>query len=122
MILGRPFLNTGRALIDVFTGKLMLRIDEEHVTFDVLKFVKHSVDYASFSRIDIIYTILHESAECMLLNYPVESCLMMTDEINLTSVEVNEGKRWKDANMMYMTLRTCFYETIERTSLTRFLI
>ncbi|XP_050207516.1 uncharacterized protein LOC126656934 [Mercurialis annua] len=37
MILGRPFMNTGRALIDVHAGKLTLRIDEDSVEFDMKK-------------------------------------------------------------------------------------
>lgn len=35
LILGRPFLATGRALIDVQEGKLTLRVNEEHVTFNI---------------------------------------------------------------------------------------
>jgi len=34
LILGRPFLATSRALIDVLDGKLTLRVADEHVTFD----------------------------------------------------------------------------------------
>ncbi|XP_050211760.1 uncharacterized protein LOC126661920 [Mercurialis annua] len=40
MILGRPFMNTGRALIDVHGGKLTLRIDEEMVEFDMKKVMR----------------------------------------------------------------------------------
>ncbi|XP_022897557.1 uncharacterized protein LOC111411238 [Olea europaea var. sylvestris] len=35
MILGRPFLATGRALIDVQEGKLTLQVNEEQVTFNI---------------------------------------------------------------------------------------
>ncbi|XP_055960120.1 uncharacterized protein LOC130014966 [Mercurialis annua] len=35
MILGRPFMNTGRALIDVHAGRLTLRIDDDKVEFDM---------------------------------------------------------------------------------------
>jgi hypothetical protein len=35
LILGRPFLNTARALLDVFDGKITLRVEEESVTFNV---------------------------------------------------------------------------------------
>ena len=40
LILGRPFLKTGQALIDVAAGKLTLRIDEETLVFDMDKAVK----------------------------------------------------------------------------------
>ncbi|XP_076929179.1 uncharacterized protein LOC143593433 [Bidens hawaiensis] len=35
LILGRPFLATARALIDVCTGRLTLRVGDEEVTFDI---------------------------------------------------------------------------------------
>ena len=37
LILGRPFLATARALIDVHKGNLILRINDEQVTFNVYK-------------------------------------------------------------------------------------
>ena len=40
LILGRPFLVTGRTLIDVQQGKLVLRVEEDEVTFDVFKPMK----------------------------------------------------------------------------------
>ena len=40
LILGRPFLAPGRTLIDVQQGKLVLRVGEDEVTFDVFKPMK----------------------------------------------------------------------------------
>ena len=40
IILGRPFLNTGRALIDVHEGKLTLRVGNESVEFHMSKMMK----------------------------------------------------------------------------------
>ncbi|XP_022003224.1 uncharacterized protein LOC110900652 [Helianthus annuus] len=42
LILGHPFLATARALIDVCTGRLTLRVDDEEVTFDIGKSMQHS--------------------------------------------------------------------------------
>ncbi|KAK1429674.1 hypothetical protein QVD17_11888 [Tagetes erecta] len=42
LILGRPFLATSRALVDVFEGKLTLRVDEEEVVFSIEKSMKHT--------------------------------------------------------------------------------
>ncbi|GKC22577.1 hypothetical protein Tco_1024727 [Tanacetum coccineum] len=36
MILGRPFLRTGRALIDVYGEEIILRVDDEAITFKVV--------------------------------------------------------------------------------------
>ncbi|XP_076904480.1 uncharacterized protein LOC143559945 [Bidens hawaiensis] len=41
LILGRPFLATARALIDVCTGKLTLRVNDEQVTFDIGRSMQH---------------------------------------------------------------------------------
>src|SRR5262245_4867092 len=40
IILGRPFLATGRALIDVQKGELTMRVQDEQVTFNVFKTMK----------------------------------------------------------------------------------
>ena len=41
IILGRPFLETRRALIDVQKGELRLRVQEEDVTFKVFNAIKY---------------------------------------------------------------------------------
>ena len=42
IILGRPFLETGRAMIDVQMGELKLRVQEDEVKFNVFEAVRHS--------------------------------------------------------------------------------
>ncbi|KAI3773993.1 hypothetical protein L1987_48534 [Smallanthus sonchifolius] len=42
IILGRPFLATAKALIDVYSGRLTLRVDEEEVTFYVGRSMQHT--------------------------------------------------------------------------------
>ncbi|XP_022893882.1 uncharacterized protein LOC111408347 [Olea europaea var. sylvestris] len=44
LILGRPFLATGRALIDVQEGQLTLRVNEEEVRFNIYQAMKYSDD------------------------------------------------------------------------------
>ena len=41
IILGRPFLCTAKAIIDVFDGKITLRVGDENITFDIVKFMRH---------------------------------------------------------------------------------
>ena len=50
LILGRPFLNTSKAIIDVFEGTLTLRVDKEHATFNLTKSMKftHAQDDIDF--------------------------------------------------------------------------
>ncbi|KAK4707054.1 hypothetical protein R3W88_033393 [Solanum pinnatisectum] len=44
IILERPFLATGRALVDVESGKLKFRVNEDEVTFNICKSMKHPSD------------------------------------------------------------------------------
>ena len=41
VILGRPFLATGRAMTDVQRGELKLRVHEDEVKFNVFEAVRH---------------------------------------------------------------------------------
>ena len=44
IILGRPFLATGRALINVKKGELKLRVQDDEVTFNVFKSMRHPTE------------------------------------------------------------------------------
>lgn len=61
ILLGRPFLATGRALIDVQEGKLILRVQDEQVTFNILKSIKYSSEPDDCFRVDLIDHIVAES-------------------------------------------------------------
>ncbi|GKC09170.1 reverse transcriptase domain-containing protein [Tanacetum coccineum] len=55
LILGRPFLRTTRALIDVYGEELTLRVDDEAITFKVGQTSRYSYnDAVSINRIDVI--------------------------------------------------------------------
>ena len=58
IILGRPFLATRRAWIDVHKGELRLRVQEEEVTFRVFNAIKHPHDNDSCFRVDVTKTIV----------------------------------------------------------------
>nr|GFA58058.1 hypothetical protein [Tanacetum cinerariifolium] len=66
LILERPFLRTGRALIDVYGEELTLRVDDEEITFNFVQTSKHSYkDVESINRIDVIdvaYPIISSSS------------------------------------------------------------
>nr|GEU65913.1 reverse transcriptase domain-containing protein [Tanacetum cinerariifolium] len=56
LILGRCFLKTGRALIDVHKGKLTLRIENEAITYNLDQTVRYSANYNKMTanKIDVI--------------------------------------------------------------------
>jgi len=45
LILGRPFLRTSKALIDMDGGEMTLRIGEEKITYRLVEAMKHSLDF-----------------------------------------------------------------------------
>ncbi|XP_060194973.1 uncharacterized protein LOC132624170 [Lycium barbarum] len=77
IILGRPFLATGRTIIDVHQGQLILRVDEERVIFDRQKMLRFSGEETSslcFS-IDVISDLADEFKDDKLILDSMEICL-----------------------------------------------
>nr|GEY57407.1 reverse transcriptase domain-containing protein [Tanacetum cinerariifolium] len=56
LILGRSFLKTGKALLDVYKGELTLRVGKEAITFNLDQTSRYSANYNDMTanRIDII--------------------------------------------------------------------
>ncbi|XP_075079768.1 uncharacterized protein LOC142165020 [Nicotiana tabacum] len=78
IILGRPFLATGRAIIDVHQGQLILRVDEERVIFDMQKILRYSGYETSSScfLIDMISYLTDEFKDDQLIPDSMERCLI----------------------------------------------
>nr|GEW51140.1 reverse transcriptase domain-containing protein [Tanacetum cinerariifolium] len=67
LILGRPFLRTARALIDVYGEELTLRVGDEAITFKVGNSSKFSYnDAESINQIDVIDVALEEYSQEVL--------------------------------------------------------
>ncbi|KAD5507914.1 hypothetical protein E3N88_15617 [Mikania micrantha] len=64
LILGRPFLATARALIDVCSGKLTLRVYDEEVTFDIGRSMRHPQSQDdSLYFIDVVDSCMSDSSQ-----------------------------------------------------------
>nr|GEY03794.1 reverse transcriptase domain-containing protein [Tanacetum cinerariifolium] len=92
LILERPFLRTGRALIDVYGEELTLRVDDEAITFKVGQTSKYSYnDAESINRIDVIYVACEEYVQegGYFILEEIKACLISesiptgTDDTNL---------------------------------------
>ncbi|GJU67266.1 reverse transcriptase domain-containing protein [Tanacetum coccineum] len=71
LILGRSFLRSGHALIDVYGEEITLRVDNEAVTFNLDQTTRYSsTNDKSVNRIDIIDAICEEYATQNLLGFP----------------------------------------------------
>ena len=57
IIIGRPFLAMGKALIDVQKGELRLRVQEEEVIFKVFNAIKHPHGNEGCFRVNVIEAI-----------------------------------------------------------------
>ncbi|XP_075515330.1 uncharacterized protein LOC142549969 [Primulina tabacum] len=98
LILGRPFLATGKALIDVQKGELVLRLNDESVVFNVFQSIKYPNDTSACFRIDAT----DEFVECVLQELigddPLEVCLTHSSPQELGNQELHECISYLEAD------------------------
>ncbi|XP_075473934.1 uncharacterized protein LOC142504991 [Primulina tabacum] len=101
LILGRPFLATGKALIDVQEGKLRLKVGEEEINFDVFNALKHTLHSDSGYRIDVFDSLVSNYVQNALRD-PLEATLtteLREDELDVEKAEImaylNANQQWK---------------------------
>ncbi|XP_057784322.1 uncharacterized protein LOC131001771 [Salvia miltiorrhiza] len=63
ILLGRPFMKTAKAKIDVDSGMLSLEFDGDIVTFNIFEAMKHVEDPESVFMIDVIDPLVEEFVE-----------------------------------------------------------
>ncbi|KAL5564932.1 hypothetical protein UlMin_028096 [Ulmus minor] len=90
IILGRPFLVTGRTLIDVQNGELTMRVQDEHVTFNVFQSMKFPSDMEECSVISVADSLVAEQLESCCDDSLQSS---MLDDSNLDD-EIEEEWAW----------------------------
>nr|GEW29725.1 reverse transcriptase domain-containing protein [Tanacetum cinerariifolium] len=73
LILGRCFLKTGRALIDVHKGELTLRIENEAITYNLDQTSRYSANYNQMTanKIDVIDMACKEYSQEVLVFFDV---------------------------------------------------
>ncbi|XP_062107543.1 uncharacterized protein LOC133818592 [Humulus lupulus] len=75
IILLRPFLATGKALIDVHDGNLNLRVNCEEVKFNIINAKKFPKEQAYCKRVDVVTPCLRDFFKNMFCNDLLELCL-----------------------------------------------
>ena len=73
IILGRPFLATGRAMINVQRGELKLRVQDNEVRFSVFNVVWHLVESDACFMIEAVETTVSSQSG---LTDPLETSLV----------------------------------------------
>ncbi|XP_070004108.1 uncharacterized protein [Nicotiana sylvestris] len=82
IILGRPFLATGRALIDYETEELKMRLNNKEITFNVQKSTRRPSEFANCSLVDAVDVIVEEYDDTFTIEDPLAACLVNLDEVN----------------------------------------
>ena len=80
IILGRPFLATGKALIDVQKGELKLRVQDDEVRFIVFNVVRHPAESDACLMIEAVKAIVSSQSG---LTDPLETSLVHNDKEEL---------------------------------------
>ncbi|XP_022875808.1 uncharacterized protein LOC111394287 [Olea europaea var. sylvestris] len=94
LILGRPFLATGRALIDVQKGQLILRLNEEELTINVFRAFRFQSEPDSCMQIDVIKEVVSETFKLDHPQDPLEACLVHSQDLPSEKEEAEEYARY----------------------------
>ncbi|OMO73048.1 Integrase, catalytic core [Corchorus capsularis] len=104
IILGRPFLSTGGALIDVRAGLLTLRVGDEEEKFHVYKALKGPSTCDSCFRVEVINDVIEEATHRLTYKEPMEACIAHSLDENddeddvVECAHVLEGNGFKPMN------------------------
>ncbi|XP_070043549.1 uncharacterized protein [Nicotiana tomentosiformis] len=82
IILGMPFLATGRALIDCETGELKMRLNNEEIIFNVQQSMRRPNEFANCSLVEAVDVILQEEDETLNVKDTLDACLMNLEEMD----------------------------------------
>ena len=93
IILGRLFLATGRAMIDVQRGELKLRVHEDEVKFNVFEAVRHLAESDTCFMTKTVEAIVYNQSG---LTDPLEASLVQSDSENMGE-EAEEYVKWMDS-------------------------
>ena len=95
IILGRPFLCTAGAVIDVKNGTLSLSIGDHTISFTLTSALKSPLLENTCCRIDVIDEIVEDELPQVLLNDPLEAVLML---------EASEGEGHAEIDSLILEL------------------
>ena len=109
IILGRPFLATGKAMIDVQRGELKLRVQEDEVKFNVFEVVRHPTESDTCFIVETVEAIVSSQSS---LTDPLEASLVHSDSEKLGE-EAEEYVKWMDS---FEPNRRKYYEPLDENT------
>ena len=111
IIMGRPFLTTRRAMIDVQRGELKLRVQEDEVKFNVFKDVRHPVESDTCFMVETVEAIV--SSQSGIID-PLEASIVQSDSEKLGE-EAEDYVKWIDS---FEPNRRKYYEPLGKNTKT----
>ncbi|GJV49382.1 DNA-directed DNA polymerase [Tanacetum coccineum] len=105
IILGRPFLATARAMIDVFNKKITLRVGDDEVIFDMDQSIKRSpAEDDECYGVDDLDDVINAEAQELLANdmsglFLLKGMEKSIDQADLESCESSECKAIDDFDL-----------------------
>nr|GEU31407.1 reverse transcriptase domain-containing protein [Tanacetum cinerariifolium] len=118
LILGRSFLRTGSALIDVYGEENTLRVNDESVTFNLNQTMRYSLTYDdnSVNRVDVIDIACEEFVQEESNKLPVIIAKDLKDVEIEALINVLESHKqaiaWKISDIKGIDLRLCTHKIL----------
>ena len=94
LILGRPFLATGRALIDVQKGELTLRVNDEHILFTIYKAMRFHEETEQCHVIDVVDSCVGKQFDQVATSDALELCLTHSYTSQGTLIDFDNEDLW----------------------------
>ena len=93
LILGRPFLETGRCLINIEEGTMTLKVYDEELKINVRNTMKYKDDVATSQHIEVIDQVFTNENSLKTQKLPLERVLSLsifdeTEEVDEKEMEV----------------------------------
>ncbi|GJZ76421.1 reverse transcriptase domain-containing protein [Tanacetum coccineum] len=109
LILGRPFLRTARALINVYGEELTLRDDDEAITFKVGQTLRYSRSYKTVNQVNVIDVACKEYAlevlgfsDSLSSGNPTPSDPIIASSSHSFTLLKEEISFWKNLRLFYV--------------------
>ncbi|XP_057986700.1 uncharacterized protein LOC131171247 [Hevea brasiliensis] len=99
IILGRPFLTTAEAIIDVKNGRLTLKVGDEDVEFNLFKAVKHKLKPDECLKVNITDKLVEEELHKTHPEDPLEACIMHCHTTDNENTEITAFAQSLEASL-----------------------
>ncbi|XP_038973113.1 uncharacterized protein LOC120105094 [Phoenix dactylifera] len=112
IILGRPFLATAGAIIDIKNGRLTLKVGEEEVEFNLFEATKYPSFTDHVFRVDVVDESTREVFRAENTKEPLETCLVSAGTSKDDNLEVAKVACALEATCPKLKKRGIYFEDI----------